>query len=133
MRGKSGGSVDVNPVHGINPASAGKRLHSQQVFLTTIQFSLNCGSYPSAASTAAATSKTTRPFSNVVGAAQLAETSQAAGAVTASAHSAPRRPPRNAQHIERYIPCPQPSAHDPDGYVPEAKDMSTQEPAATSA
>ena len=97
----------------INPASAGKILHDQQVFLTTIQFSLNCGSYPSAASTAAATSKTTRPFSNVVGAAQLAETSQATGAVSASARSAPRRPRRNAQHIERYIPCPQPSALSP--------------------
>ncbi len=111
MSGESGSAVDVHAVQWANPAYAGKRLNDQQVrhsyrvlFQTvrsilsrhTPQLQLLNRHVPFLLRSVISPCRT-------IGAAQLAETSCAAGAVSASALRAPRRPPRNAQHIERYI------------------------------
>lgn len=72
VRGTEGARLVRLQYRRINPARAGKRLHAQQVCLTTIQFSLNCVFYPTLTHTAAATVKPTRPFSTVVCEDQLA-------------------------------------------------------------
>lgn len=74
--GKACRSITIDHATRINPAFAGKRedeARDQEAMagttplmrgkdFTTIQFSFNCGLYPISAHTAAATSKTTRPF-----------------------------------------------------------------------